>query len=72
MPTRQWCAFAFTEDGGDALRERLREHTGQKSVPFVFIGGRFVAAQQAMEGMRGPTPALKATLEASRANRPRA
>lgn len=48
------------------MRERLRERTGQRSVPFVFIGGKFVAAQAAMDGMRGPTPALKPVLEARR------
>lgn len=50
-------------DGGDAIREKLRERTGQRNVPFVFVGGRFIAAQEVMDGMRGPGAALRPALE---------
>ena len=43
--------LAFS-DRGDALREELRAKTGQKDVPFVFIGKEFIGTMDAVNGLR--------------------
>ena len=43
--------LAFS-DRGDALREELRAKTGQKDVPFVFIGKEFIGTLDAVNGLR--------------------
>ena len=39
-------------DRGDALREELRAKTGQKDVPFVFIGKEFIGTVDVLNGLR--------------------
>ena len=43
--------LAFS-DRGDALREELRAKTGQKDVPFVFIGKEFLGTADVVNGLR--------------------
>lgn len=43
--------LAFS-DRGDALREELRAKTGQKDVPFVFIGKEFIGTADVVNGLR--------------------
>jgi hypothetical protein len=55
-------------DRGDALREELRAKTGQKDVPFVFVGNHFMASVDVINGLRikdgnNKDCSLKQTLE---------
>lgn len=76
--TRSYCSFCKDmvermEDAGvpvhevalegDATRDALRAHTGQRSVPFVFIKGQLVDADAFAGALKAPGEKASALLE---------